>query len=183
MTYTFDGRGLYKSDTLSGALTTTATKNSPKGDYSVKQGDLGANDRNYMITFREGVLRVLDDGGVTPQPQPNPQPQPQQPSQTPTGTLPNDGVLTSQLGNKSLIEPGYLPFDGGLGGLKVGYRIGGSSFYSRAVGNWDGAITDGEKPVPVAQPRFGDVMVCTNPESDCSISIGAKDRQPVIFAR
>jgi hypothetical protein len=76
----------------------------------------------------------------------------------------------------------YNPGEG-LGGLKVGYRIGGSTFYSRAVGTWDGSIADGEKPIPVSRPRFGDVMVCTNPESDCSISTGAKDRQPVIFAR
>lgn len=77
---------------------------------------------------------------------------------------------------------GYMTGDG-LGGLKVGYRIGGSNFYTRAVGTWDGTIADGEKPAPSIQPRFSDIMVCTNPESDCSISITAKDRQPVIFAR
>jgi hypothetical protein len=71
----------------------------------------------------------------------------------------------------------------GLGGLKVGYRIGGSNFYTRAVGIWDGTIIDGEKPAPSVQPRLSDIMVCTNPESDCSLSITGKDRQAVIFAR
>jgi len=149
LTYTFqNGRGMYNGEKLSGSMLTTADKDSFVGDYIITRGDLGMKNTNYQITFRDGVLRVVDS----------------------TATATNMNTT-------------YVPPESGIGWLKVGYRIGGSNFYTRAVGQWDGTIEDGEKPVQRMQPRFSDIMVCTNPESDCSISIAGKDRQTVIFAR
>jgi hypothetical protein len=148
LTYRFaNGRGTYNNERLSGSLATDAYKDAPIGNYLITKGTLGQQDKNYNVTFVDGVLRVLDKAGFV-----------------------------------SKWQLDYQPGEG-LGGLKVGYRIGGSNFYTRAVGTWDGTITDGEKPAPSVQPRLSDIMVCTNPESDCSLSITGKDRQAVIFAR
>nr|WP_321457403.1 MBG domain-containing protein [uncultured Cohaesibacter sp.] len=58
LTYTVGGSGLANSDTLTGALTTTADTTSDVGTYAITQGTLAASS-NYSITaFTAGTLTV-----------------------------------------------------------------------------------------------------------------------------
>ena len=50
LTYAIGGSGLVGSDTLAGALATTATSSSSVGSYAITEGTLSAND-NYALTY------------------------------------------------------------------------------------------------------------------------------------
>ena len=55
--YTVGGAGLVNNDSLSGALATSATRNSGVGSYGIGQGSLAASG-NYDLTFLDGILAV-----------------------------------------------------------------------------------------------------------------------------
>jgi filamentous hemagglutinin family protein len=57
LTYTLGGDGLAGSDTLSGALATSATTTSNVGSYAINQGTLSAGG-NYALTFTGAYLTV-----------------------------------------------------------------------------------------------------------------------------
>jgi hypothetical protein len=58
LTYVVGGSGLYNSDTLGGALTTTATVPSGVGTYAITQGTLLAPSSNYTIAYTPANLTV-----------------------------------------------------------------------------------------------------------------------------
>ena len=57
LTYTVGGRGLVNSDTLSGALATSATATAPPSAYPITQGTLAATS-NYAVSYVPGTLTV-----------------------------------------------------------------------------------------------------------------------------
>ncbi len=57
LTYTIGGDGLVNGDTLSGALTTSATTASNVGGYGITQGSLAASS-NYDLTYVAGTLSI-----------------------------------------------------------------------------------------------------------------------------
>ncbi|MDP9588552.1 UNVERIFIED_ORG: hypothetical protein J2W19_001098 [Shinella zoogloeoides] len=57
LTWTVGGLGLVNGDTLSGGLTTTATRTSSLGQYTIMQGTLMAS-ANYAMTFNPATLTV-----------------------------------------------------------------------------------------------------------------------------
>jgi MBG domain (YGX type) len=58
LTYAVGGQGLVNSDTLSGALATTATAASNVGTYAINQGTLAASN-NYNVAYTAANLSVL----------------------------------------------------------------------------------------------------------------------------
>ncbi|MDV3455892.1 MBG domain-containing protein [Sphingomonas sp. HF-S4] len=57
LTYTIGGDGLYGSDTLSGALGTSATQGSNVGNYTITQGTLGTGG-NYAVSYSGADLSI-----------------------------------------------------------------------------------------------------------------------------
>ncbi len=58
LTYTISGGTLYGSDTLTGALATTASPASTAGSYAITQGTLAAS-ANYVLSYLPGTLTVI----------------------------------------------------------------------------------------------------------------------------
>jgi len=58
LTYAVGGAGLANSDTLSGALATSATSTSNVGSYAITQGTLAASS-NYAVTYSGNSLAVV----------------------------------------------------------------------------------------------------------------------------
>jgi len=63
LTYVIGGAGMVNSDTLSGALATTATSGSNVGAYGITQGTLVAS-ANYAVTFTGNTLNI-QPGAIT----------------------------------------------------------------------------------------------------------------------
>jgi hypothetical protein len=58
LTYKISGAGLVNADTLTGALATTATRDTGVGVVPITQGSLAANS-NYGVTFADADLTIL----------------------------------------------------------------------------------------------------------------------------
>ncbi|NML74177.1 filamentous hemagglutinin N-terminal domain-containing protein [Rhizobium sp. S-51] len=64
LTYTVGGLGLVGGDSLTGALSTSASSTSVSGSYAITQGTLAAS-ANYALTYTGGTLTVTAGSTVT----------------------------------------------------------------------------------------------------------------------